>query len=64
MQAAEADIAGELARVQDEALKYSLEYGIAFLHDTMAPSDRAVAERLFASGAVQVPHRGAKLLLR
>ncbi len=55
LQAAEADMAGELGRVGDEALKYSLEHGVAFLHDTMAPSDRAAAERLFATGAVQVP---------
>lgn len=40
--------------VHDPALKYGLEFGVAFLHDIMRPGDRAVAERLFASGAVQV----------
>lgn len=42
--------------VRDPALKYGLEFGVAFLHDIMKPEDRAVAERLFAAGAVQVSH--------
>lgn len=55
LQAAEADIKADLERVSDEALKYGLGFGVAFLHDTMAPSDRAIAERFFASGAIHVP---------
>jgi pre-mRNA-splicing helicase BRR2 len=54
LQAAEADIKAEVETVQNSALQYSLGEGIAFLQDTMAPEDRAVAERLFAAGAVQV----------
>lgn len=47
-------MAAEVETVHDPALKYGLEFGVAFLHDIMRPGDRAVAERLFASGAVQV----------
>lgn len=54
LQAAEADIKADLDRVTDEALKYGLGFGVAFLHDTMLPSDRAIAERLFSSGAIHV----------
>jgi hypothetical protein len=50
----EADVAAEVETVRDPALKYGLEFGVAFLHDIMRPEDRAVAERLFAAGTVQV----------
>jgi hypothetical protein len=59
-------VAAEVETVHDPALKYGLEFGVAFLHDIMRPGDRAVAERLFASGAVQVqllPASGGPLLL-
>lgn len=47
-------MAAEVQTVKDPALKYGLEFGVAFLHDIMRPEDRVVAERLFAAGAVQV----------
>jgi hypothetical protein len=47
-------VAAEVETVRDPALKYGLEFGVAFLHDIMRPEDRAVAERLFAAGTVQV----------
>ncbi len=54
LQAAEADVAAEVETVRNDALRFGLECGVAFLQDTMKPEDRAVAERLFAAGAIQV----------
>lgn len=53
-QAGEADIAAYLDRVTDPALKHSLAYGVAFLHETQSAEEQAVARLLFDSGAVQV----------
>ena len=49
------DIQSRLDLVKTGALRAGLEGGVAFLHDTMAPEDRKIAEDLFAVGAVQVP---------
>ncbi|KAL4451451.1 hypothetical protein ABPG75_007113 [Micractinium tetrahymenae] len=53
-QAEEADILPYLERVSDPALKHSLSYGVAFLHETQSEGEQAVARLLFESGAVQV----------
>ncbi|PSC69011.1 U5 small nuclear ribonucleo 200 kDa helicase-like [Micractinium conductrix] len=53
-QAEEADIAPYLDRVGDPALKHSLSYGVAFLHETQNEEEQRVARLLFESGAVQV----------
>jgi pre-mRNA-splicing helicase BRR2 len=53
-QAAEDDIAPYLEKVADLALRHSLSYGVAFLHETQSEAEQAVARLLFESGAVQV----------
>ena len=53
-QAAEADLEPHLAACTDPALRHSLSYGVAFMHETQPPAERELAQLLFNSGAVQV----------
>eukprot|EP00887_Chlorella_sp_A99_P002917 scaffold6.g2917.t1 len=53
-QAEEADLAPYLERAQDPALRHSLGYGVAFLHETQSASEQELARLLFSSGACQV----------
>ena len=43
-----------LKKVQDQALAETLEYGIAFYHEALSKSDKAIVEQLFDVGVVQV----------
>ena len=56
----EADLAPYLEQVEDAALKGSLEFGVAVMHEGLAPAERDVVRRLFLSGAVQVLVASAK----
>ena len=47
-------MAPHLEAVGDAALRHSLSYGVAFLHETQPPAEQAAARLLFASGAAQV----------
>ncbi|KAL6768281.1 hypothetical protein ACKKBF_B38500 [Auxenochlorella protothecoides x Auxenochlorella symbiontica] len=49
-----ATLAPYLERVKDAALRHALEHGVAFVHEAQAEDERAVAQTLFDSGAVQV----------
>jgi len=51
---AEEDLEPYLARISDPALKHTLGFGVAVLHEALKPEERAVVETLFSSGAVQV----------
>lgn len=48
------DLTPHLARVTDEDLKETLEYGIGFYHEGMSKQDKQVVERLYRAGAIQV----------
>lgn len=50
----EADLAPHLARIEDDDLKATLEFGIGYYHEALSKSDRRAVERLFESGAIQV----------
>ncbi|GFR50198.1 hypothetical protein Agub_g12366 [Astrephomene gubernaculifera] len=52
--ASEADLAPYLPRVRDAALRHSLQYGVGFCHETLAPGDQQAVRLLFESGAIQV----------
>merc|ERR1712078_744504 len=43
-----------LAAVRERSLKQTLEYGVGFLHEGFSATERAVIERLFEAGAIQV----------
>jgi pre-mRNA-splicing helicase BRR2 len=43
-----------LAAAREKSLKQTLEYGVGFLHEGFSSSERAVIERLFEAGAIQV----------
>mmetsp|Transcript_16957 Transcript_16957/g.39591 ORF Transcript_16957/g.39591 Transcript_16957/m.39591 type:complete len:2174 (-) Transcript_16957:228-6749(-) len=43
-----------LEGARERSLKQTLEYGVGFLHEGFSSTERALIERLFASGAVQV----------
>merc|ERR1719201_2426188 len=43
-----------IAAAREKALKQTLEYGVGFLHEGFSGSERAVIERLFEAGAIQV----------
>jgi pre-mRNA-splicing helicase BRR2 len=43
-----------LAAAREKSLKQTLEYGVGFLHEGFSASERAVIERLFEAGAIQV----------
>jgi len=43
-----------LAAAREKSLKQTLEYGVGFLHEGFSPTERAVIERLFEAGAIQV----------
>ncbi|KAG9641501.1 Sec63-domain-containing protein, partial [Aureobasidium melanogenum] len=48
------DLALNLARVKDEALRESLSFGIGLHHAGLVESDRQLAEELFANNKIQV----------
>lgn len=48
------DLAPHLARVSDEDLKETLEYGIGFYHEGMSKQDKLIVERLYQAGGIQV----------
>ncbi|KAG9670241.1 Sec63-domain-containing protein, partial [Aureobasidium melanogenum] len=50
----EDDLALNLARVKDEALRESLSFGIGLHHAGLVESDRQLAEELFANNKIQV----------
>jgi antiviral helicase SLH1 len=50
----EEDLALNLARVKDEALRESLSFGIGLHHAGLVESDRSLAEELFANNKIQV----------
>ncbi|CAE7947152.1 Snrnp200 [Symbiodinium sp. KB8] len=43
-----------LAAAREKSLKQTLEYGVGFLHEGFSQTERAVIERLFEAGAIQV----------
>lgn len=43
-----------LAAAREKSLKQTLEYGVGFLHEGFNSTERAVIERLFEAGAIQV----------
>jgi len=43
-----------LAAAREKSLKQTLEYGVGFLHEGFSNTERAVIERLFEAGAIQV----------
>jgi pre-mRNA-splicing helicase BRR2 len=43
-----------LNTAREKSLRQTLEYGVAFLHEGFSQTERAVIERLFEAGAVQV----------
>jgi len=43
-----------LAAARERSLKHSLEFGVGFLHEGFSQTERAVIERLFEAGAIQV----------
>eukprot|EP00429_Kryptoperidinium_foliaceum_P049989 CAMPEP_0176116146 /NCGR_PEP_ID=MMETSP0120_2-20121206/58331_1 /TAXON_ID=160619 /ORGANISM="Kryptoperidinium foliaceum, Strain CCMP 1326" /LENGTH=2173 /DNA_ID=CAMNT_0017450395 /DNA_START=42 /DNA_END=6563 /DNA_ORIENTATION=+ len=43
-----------LAAARERTLKQTLEYGVGFLHEGFSATERAVIERLFEAGAIQV----------
>lgn len=43
-----------LAAAREKSLKQTLEYGVGFLHEGFSATERAVIERLFEAGAIQV----------
>ncbi|KAJ1920303.1 Pre-mRNA splicing [Mycoemilia scoparia] len=47
-------VESHISRVQDKDLQEFLRYGIATYHETMSNNDRAIVERLFLSGVIQV----------
>jgi pre-mRNA-splicing helicase BRR2 len=54
LHASEADVEPHLEKVADPALRHSLTYGVAFLHEGQAAADAEAAKLLFDSGACQV----------
>jgi len=50
----EDDLALNLARVKDEALKEALSFGIGLHHAGLVESDRLLAEELFANNKIQI----------
>lgn len=50
----EEDLALNLARVKDDALRESLSFGIGLHHAGLVESDRSLAEELFANNKIQV----------
>ena len=54
LQVEEADLEPYLERVNDKALKHSLQYGVAFIHEAMSQAEQDVVNVLFSSGAIQV----------
>jgi pre-mRNA-splicing helicase BRR2 len=48
------DLEPHLARISDEDLKETLEYGIGFYHEGMSKQDKLIVERLYKAGAIQV----------
>ena len=48
------DIKPFLERVQDKTMAHTLAYGIAFYHEALSKNDKAIIEKLFSSGAIQV----------
>jgi antiviral helicase SLH1 len=50
----EEDLALNLARVKDDALRESLSFGIGLHHAGLVESDRSLAEELFANNKIQI----------
>jgi antiviral helicase SLH1 len=50
----EEDLQLNLSRVQDEALKEALSFGIGLHHAGLVESDRSLAEELFANNKIQI----------
>lgn len=48
------DLEPHLARVTDDDLRETLEYGIGFYHEGMQRQDKLIVERLYQAGAIQV----------
>ncbi|EGF82711.1 hypothetical protein BATDEDRAFT_34385 [Batrachochytrium dendrobatidis JAM81] len=48
------DIQPYLQRINDPALVQTIEYGVAFYHEALGKSDKAIVESLFDLGAIQV----------
>lgn len=53
-QASDDDLAPFLERVKDAALRHSLSFGVAFLHEAQSPEEQSLAKTLFDTGAAQV----------
>eukprot|EP00051_Salpingoeca_urceolata_P033013 m.18457 g.18457 ORF g.18457 m.18457 type:complete len:2150 (-) comp5725_c0_seq1:68-6517(-) len=54
LHAAKEDIKPHLAKLEDETLREVAESGVAFDHAGVSDSDRAIIDKLFALGAIQV----------
>lgn len=39
-------------QVRQEALQHALRFGVGFMYDSMAPSDREIVRRLLKEGAI------------
>ena len=48
------DLAPHLGRVKDPAGRVTLGFGVALMHESMESDERALVERVFASGAASV----------
>ena len=48
------DLAPHLERVKDPAVRHALGFGVALMHESMESDERALVERVFASGAASV----------
>lgn len=50
----EQDLIPFLTRLEDRSLAGTVEYGVAFYHETLSHSDKKIIEELFKIGAIQV----------
>ena len=48
------DLAPFLEAVKDESLKYALEYGVGYLHESQTEREQSVVKALYGSGALSV----------
>ncbi|CAD6986436.1 unnamed protein product [Tilletia controversa] len=48
------DLKPHLERIEDRGLKEVLEHGIAYYHNGLSRGDKAIVERLYNAGAIQV----------
>jgi len=54
LQASEADLDPFLDKIKDAALRHSLKFGVAFVHEAQSADEHSVAKMLFDTGAAQV----------